>query len=59
MDMVVMMVVMEMLMEMPPPKTRRSGDVDGVDFPFTGDTGATGSALFRSRRGLSPPPPPQ
>jgi hypothetical protein len=36
MEMVVMMVVMEMLMEMPPPKPVRSGDVYGVDFPFTG-----------------------
>jgi hypothetical protein len=52
-------VMMEMLMEMPPHKPRRSGDVDGVDFPFTGGTGAAGSALTRSRRGLSPPPPPQ
>ena len=45
MEMVVMMVLMDMLMEMPPPKPRRSGDVDGVDFTFTGGTGATGSAL--------------
>jgi hypothetical protein len=36
----VMMVMMEMLMEMPPPTSRRSGDDDGVDFPFTGGTGA-------------------
>ena len=41
------------------PKPRRSGDDDCVDFPFTGGTGAAGSALSRSRRGLSPPPPPQ
>jgi hypothetical protein len=58
MEMVVMMVPMEMLMEMPPSKPRRSGDVDDVDFPFTGDTGAAGAALSRSGRGLSPPPPP-
>jgi hypothetical protein len=50
MEIVVMMVLMEMLTEMPPPKPRRSGDVDGVDFPFTGGTGAAGSALSRSRR---------
>ena len=41
------------------PKLRRSGDDDGIDFPFTEGTGAAGSALSRSRRGLSPPPPPQ
>jgi hypothetical protein len=58
MEMVVMMLLVEMLMEMPPPKPKRSGDVDGVHFPFTGGTGAAGSALFQSRRGLSPPPPP-
>jgi hypothetical protein len=57
--MVVMRVLMEMLMEMPPPKPRKSGDVYGIDFPFTGGTGAARSALSRSRRGLSPPPPPQ
>jgi hypothetical protein len=32
--MVVMMVLMEMLMEKPPPTPRRSGDDDGVDFPY-------------------------
>jgi hypothetical protein len=52
-------VLMEMLMEMSPPTSRRSGDDNGVDFPFTGGTGAAGSTLSRSRRGLSPPPPPQ
>jgi hypothetical protein len=41
MVMVVMMVLMELLVEMPPPKSRRSGDGDGVDFPFTRGTGAT------------------
>jgi hypothetical protein len=30
------MAVVKILMEMPPPKPRRSGDVDGVDFPFVG-----------------------
>jgi hypothetical protein len=59
MEMVVMMVLMEMSMEMPPPKPRRSEDVDGFDCPFTGGTGAAGSALSRSRRGHSPLPPPQ
>jgi hypothetical protein len=54
---VVMMVLVKMLMVMPPPNHRRSGDVDGVTFPFIGGTGAAGSALSRSRRGLSPPPP--
>jgi hypothetical protein len=57
MEIVVMMVLVKTLMEMPPPKPRRSGDVDGVDFPFTEGTGAVGSALSRSRRGLLPPPP--
>jgi hypothetical protein len=59
MEMVVMRVLMEMLMEMPPPKPRKSGDVDGVDPPFTEGTGATGSALSWSRIGLSPPMSPQ
>jgi hypothetical protein len=59
MEMVVMVMLMEMLMEMPPPKPRRSGDVDGVDFPFARGTGAAGSTLSWSRRGLSPPLPPQ
>jgi hypothetical protein len=45
MEMVVMMVLVKMLMEMPPPKPRRSGDVDSVDFSLTGGTGATGSTL--------------
>jgi hypothetical protein len=57
--MVVMMVLMEMLMEMPPTKPRRSGNDDGVDFPFTGGTDAAGVAISRSRSGLSPSPPPQ
>jgi hypothetical protein len=34
MEMVWMMVLMEMLMEMPPPKPRRSEDVNGVDFLY-------------------------
>jgi hypothetical protein len=57
MDMVVMMVLVlvKMLMEMPPPKPRRSRHVDGVDFPFTRGIGGAESALFQSRRGLSPP----
>jgi hypothetical protein len=59
MEMVAMMVLMKMLMEMSFPKPRRSGDVDGIDFPFTGGTGAVGSALSQRRRGFSPPPPPQ
>jgi hypothetical protein len=47
------MVAMAVLMEMPPTTSRRSGDDDSVDFPFTGGTGAVGSALSRST--LSPP----
>jgi hypothetical protein len=46
----VMMVLMDMLMEIPPPMSSRSGDDDGIDFPFTEGTGAVGSALSRSRR---------
>jgi hypothetical protein len=42
-------VVMMVLMEMSPPKPRRSGDVDGVDFLFTGGSGATGSDFSCSR----------
>jgi hypothetical protein len=53
------MVLMMVLMEMPPHKPRRSGNVDGVDFPFTGGTGAVGSALSQTRRGLPPPSLPQ
>jgi hypothetical protein len=41
------------------PTSRRSGDNDGVDFPFTGGTDAAGVAISRSRSGLSPSPPPQ
>ena len=52
------MVMMMVLMEMSPPMPRKSGDDDGVDFPLTGGSGAAGSALSWSRRGLSPPPPP-
>jgi hypothetical protein len=59
MEMVAMMVLMEMLIEMPPLKPRSSGDYDGVNFSFTGGTGAGGSALSRSRTVPSPPPPPQ
>jgi hypothetical protein len=36
METVVMMVLMEILMEMPPTTSIRSGDDDGIDFPFTG-----------------------
>jgi hypothetical protein len=33
MEMVVMMVLVEMSMEMPPPKQRRSGEVNGIASP--------------------------
>jgi hypothetical protein len=54
-----MMVMVKILMEMPPPNPRRSGDVDGVNFPFTGGSNASGSTLSRSRRELSSPSSPQ
>ena len=53
-----MMMLMEMVMEMPPPTPRRSAGDDGLDFPFSGGLRAAGSALSQSRRGLLPPPPP-
>jgi hypothetical protein len=54
MDMVMMMVLMEMLMDRPPPTPRRSGDDDGVDFPLTRGSGVLQAILSRSRRGISP-----
>jgi hypothetical protein len=33
-------VLVDILMEMPPLTSRKSGDDGGVDFPFTGGTGA-------------------
>jgi hypothetical protein len=51
------LVMMMVLMERPPPTPRRSGDDNGINFPVTRGSGAAGSALSRSRRGLSPPPP--
>ena len=51
----VVMVLMHMVMKMPPPTPRRSVSDDGLDFPFSDGLGAAGSALSRSRRGLSPP----
>jgi hypothetical protein len=56
MEIVVVMVMVKMLMKMPSHKPRRSRDINGFDFPFTGGTGAAGSALSRSRRVLSPLP---
>jgi hypothetical protein len=59
MVMVVMIVLMDMLTEILPPTPRRCGDDNGVDFLFTGGSGATGYALSKSRRGFSPPSSPQ
>jgi hypothetical protein len=52
MEIATMMVLMYMLMEMPPPTPRMSGDDDGFDFAFSDGLGAVVSALSRSRRGL-------
>jgi hypothetical protein len=40
------------MMEMLPRTPRWSGDVNGVNFPFTRGSAAVGSALSRSRRGF-------
>jgi hypothetical protein len=42
MEMVLMLGIMLMFMERPPPMPRRSGDDYGFDFPLTGGFGAAG-----------------